>query len=91
MSSPNIILVFKSRRMRWDGHVASVEGEERCTQGFGGETSETQPLGRPRRRWEDNIKIVFRKREGDKDWIDLAQDRGRCPALVKTVINFRVP
>jgi hypothetical protein len=51
-----------------------------------------RPLGRPRRRWEDNIKMDLREVgwEG-ADWIDLAQDRDRCRALVYTVINLRVP
>ena len=56
-SSPNNILVMKSRRMRGAEHVARVGGDKRCTQGFGGETCEKRPLGRPRRRWEDNIKM----------------------------------
>jgi hypothetical protein len=51
-----------------------------------------RPLGRPRRRWEDNIKIDLREVGwGGADWIDLAQDRDRCPALVYTVMNLRVP
>ena len=50
------------------------------------------PLGRPRRRWEDNIKMVFQEVErGCGDWIELAQDRDRFRALVSTVIIFRVP
>jgi hypothetical protein len=51
-----------------------------------------RPLGRPRRRWEDNIKMDLREiRFGDVDWIHLAQDRDRWRALVNTVMNFRVP
>jgi len=56
-SSPNIIRVIKSKRMKWAGHVARIGGEERCIQGFGGETWGKGPLGRSRRIWEDNIKI----------------------------------
>ena len=49
-------------------------------------------LGRPRRRWEDNIKMGFQEVGcGGKDWIELAQDRDRWPALVKVVMNLRVP
>jgi hypothetical protein len=52
-----------------------------------------RPFGRPRRRWEDNIKIYLREVEwgGGIDWLDLAQDRGRWRALVYTMMNLRVP
>ena len=50
-----------------------------------------RPLGRPRFRWEDNIKMDLQEVEGDGDWMELAQDRDRWRALVNTVINFRVP
>jgi hypothetical protein len=51
-----------------------------------------RPLGRPRRRWEDNIKLIFeRLGGGGVDWIDLAQDRDRWRALVYTVMNLRIP
>jgi hypothetical protein len=51
-----------------------------------------RPLGRPRRRWVDNIKIDLRAIEWyGMDWIDLAQDRGQWRALMNTVMNFRVP
>jgi hypothetical protein len=51
-----------------------------------------RPLGRPRRRWEDNIKMYLREIEfGDVDWIHWAQDRDRWRALVNTVMNLRVP
>ena len=49
------------------------------------------PLGRPRRRWEDNIKMDLQEVGGVGDWMDLAQDRDRWRALVKPVMNFRVP
>jgi hypothetical protein len=53
---------------------------------------EKRPLGRPRGRWEDNIKTDLREVGlGDMDWIDLVQDRGRWRALVYTVTNLRVP
>jgi len=48
-------------------------------------------LGRPRRRWEDNIKVVLQEVGGVGDWMELAQDRGRWRGLVNTVMNFRVP
>jgi hypothetical protein len=53
---------------------------------------EKRPLGRPRRRWEDNIKIDFQEVVGDcGDWMELAQDRDRWRALARTVRDFRVP
>jgi hypothetical protein len=55
-SSQNVIWVIKSRRMRWAGHVAHV-GEERSIQGFAGKHEAKRTLGRPRHRWEDNIKL----------------------------------
>jgi hypothetical protein len=51
-----------------------------------------RPLGRPRRRWEDNIRIDLREIEwGGIDWIDLAQDRDQWRAFLNTVMNLRVP
>ena len=50
-----------------------------------------RPLGRPRRRWEDNIKMALREVGGGGDWMELAQDRDRWRALVNTVMNLRVP
>jgi hypothetical protein len=50
-----------------------------------------RPLGRPRRRWEDNIKIDLQEVGWDMDWIELAQDRDRWRALVNEVMNLRVP
>ena len=50
-----------------------------------------RPLGRPRRRWEDNIKMDLLELGRGGDWMELAQDRDRWRALVNTVMNFRVP
>ena len=57
-----------------------------------GQTERKRSLGRPRRRWEDNIKMDFREVGGIcGDWMGLAQDRDRWRALVSTVMNLRVP
>ena len=64
----------------------------RCTQGFGGDNCGKEPLARPRRRWEENIKIVIQVLcWGGTDWIDLFQNRGSWCALVNAVMNIRVP
>jgi hypothetical protein len=76
--SPNIIRVIKSRRMRWAGHVARM-GEGRCAYRIlVGRPEVSRLLGRPRRRWEDNIKMDLQEVGwGGMDWIDMAQDRDR--------------
>ena len=56
-----------------------------------GKPEEERPLGRPRRRWEDNVKMDLREVGGVGDWMELAQDRDRWRALVNTVMNLRVP
>jgi hypothetical protein len=91
-SSPNIVRVIKSRRMRWAGYVAHM-GEGRGVYGVLVERPEgKRPLGRPRRRWEDNNKIDLREMGIDEvNWIRLAQDRVRWRAFVNTVMNLRVP
>jgi hypothetical protein len=77
--------------MRWAGHVARM-AEVRGAYILVGRPEGRRPLGRPRRRWEDNIKMVLRERGfGDVDWIRWAQDRDRWRALVSTVMNLRVP
>jgi hypothetical protein len=77
-SSPNIIRVMKSRRLKWAGHVARM-GERRCAyRALVGKPEGRRPLARPRRRWEDNIKMDLREVGcGGTDWVDLAQDRDR--------------
>jgi len=75
-SSPNIVRVIKSRRMRWAEHVARM-GKRRI-QGLVGKPEGKRPLGRTRRRWEDNIKMDLQKvRCGGMDWIELAPVRDR--------------
>jgi hypothetical protein len=91
-SLPNIVPVVKSRRMRWAGHVACM-GEHRGIHRVLVEKPEgKRPLRRPRRRWEDNIKIYLQEVGGGRgDWIVLTQDREMWRALVGTVRDFRVP
>jgi hypothetical protein len=75
------------------GMACSPQGEKRNAYGiFVGNPEEKRPLGRPRRRQEDNIKMDFRDiGRGGVDWIDLARDRYQWGALVNTVMNLRVP
>jgi hypothetical protein len=91
-SSPNIIRMIKSRRMRLGGHVARVEEKRNAYRILVGKPVGKKPLGRPRRRWVDNIKIDLRCIGWDGiDRIDLGQDRDQWRALVNTVMNLRVP
>jgi hypothetical protein len=57
-SSQNIIRAMNSRRIRWVGQVAQMGGDEKCVRNFGWKACRNRPLGRPRRRWEDNIWIL---------------------------------
>jgi len=90
-SSPNIVWVVKSRRMRWAWHVARM-GERRGVYMVLVKKPEgKRQLGRRRRRWEDNIKMDLKEEGcGGMDWIELAQDRDRWRALVNAVMNLRV-
>ena len=91
-SLPNIVRVVKSRRMTWAWHVARM-GEGRVVHRvLVGKSEGKRPLGRPRRRWEDNIKMDLQEVGGDcGDRMELAQDRDRWRALVSTVMNLRIP
>jgi hypothetical protein len=90
-SSPNIVRVIKSRRMRWAGHVARMGKGEAYTGFWCGNLSE-RPLGSPSRSWEDNMKMDLQEVECvSMAWIDLAEDRDRWRALVNAVMNLRVP
>jgi hypothetical protein len=91
INSSNIVWVIKSRRMSWAGHAARM-GKGRIMYRVLVGNFERRTLGRPRRRWEDNIKMDLQElRCRDMDWIELAQDRDRCRALVNAVMEFRVP
>ena len=73
------------------GACGAHGGGERCAQGSNGETRGKEPFGRPRRRWEDNIKMYLQEVGGGGEWMELAENRDRWRALVNTVMNFRVP
>jgi hypothetical protein len=91
-SSPNIVRVIKSRRMRWAGHVARMGEGRGVYRVLVGRPESKRPLGRPRRRWDDNIKMDLRETGIDgANWIRLAQDRVQWRAFVNTVMNLRVP
>jgi len=89
-SLPNIMRVVKSRRMRWAWHVAHMGEGRGVHRVLVGKPEGKRLLGRPRRRWEDNIKMDIREVGEGGDWLELAQDRGRWRAFVNTVMNFRV-
>jgi hypothetical protein len=77
--------------MRWAGHVARRGEERNAYRILVGKPEGKRPLGRPRRRWEDNIKMDFREIGwGGMNWIDLDQDRDQWKALVNTVMKLRV-
>jgi hypothetical protein len=91
-SSPSIIRIIKSRRMRWAGHVARMGEKRNVYRLLVGKPEGKRPLGRPRRRWIDNIKVdLLEIGLSVVDWIGLAQDRYRWRALVNSVMNVRFP
>ncbi|KAJ4427807.1 hypothetical protein ANN_25461 [Periplaneta americana] len=91
-SSPDIIRNIKSRRLRWAGHVARTGEFRNAYRVLVGRPEGKRPLGRPRRRWEDNIKMDLREVGYDgRDWINLAQDRDQWRAYVRAAMNLRFP
>jgi len=91
-ASPNIVRVIKSRRMRWAGHVARMGEEREVYRVLVGKPKGKIPLGRPRRRWADNIRMDLQEVGCVyMDWIGLDLDRDSCRMLVSAVMNFRVP
>jgi len=88
---PNIVQVVKSGSMRWAGHVARMGEGRGVYRVLVGKPEGKRPLGGPRLRWEDNIKMDLWEVGGGGDWVELAQDRDRWRALVNTVMNFGVP
>ena len=90
-SSPNILRVIKSRRMRWVGHVARMGGRG-VYRVLVGKPEGRRPVGRPRYTWENNIRMGLREVGcGCVDWRELAQGRDRWCAPVSAVMNLRVP
>jgi hypothetical protein len=91
-SSPNIVLVIKSRRMRCSGHVTHKEEWRGVYRVLVGKPEGKRPFGRPRLRWEDIIKVDLKEVGcGGMDWVELAQDRARWRELVNVVVNVWVP
>jgi hypothetical protein len=90
-SSPNIVRVIKWGTMRWAGHVARMGEERGVYRVLVGKPKGKRPLGRPRRRWVNNIRMDLQE-VGCRymDWIGLAQDRDRWRTLVSAVMNLRV-
>jgi hypothetical protein len=91
-SSQNIVRVIKSRRMMWAGPVARMGEGRGVYKVLVGMPEGKRPLGRPRRRWEYNIKMDFREIGiVGANWIQLAQDIVQWQAFVNTVMNLRFP
>jgi hypothetical protein len=91
-SLPNIIRMIKSRRMRWAGHVACMGEGTGVYRILVGRPEGKRPLGRPKHRWEDNIKMDLREIGiNGANWIQVAQDRVQWQAFVNTVMNLQVP
>jgi hypothetical protein len=89
---PSIIRMIKSGRLKWTEHLTRMGHRRNAYRAFVGKPEGKRPLGRPRCRWVDNIKMDFREIGlCGMDWIDLAQDRDQWRALMNTIMNFRVP
>jgi hypothetical protein len=90
-SSPSIIRMIKSRRMKWTELAVHVREKRNAYMVLVGRPEGNGLLEGPRRTWENNIKMDLRGiRLNGMDWIDLAQDRDQCRALVNMIMNFRV-
>jgi len=90
--SPNIVRVIKWRRMRWDGHVVRMGEEKGVYRVLVGNPEGRRPLGRPRCRWVDNIRMDLQEMGcGYMDCIGLAHDTDSWRTLMSAVMNLRVP
>jgi hypothetical protein len=91
-SSPSLIRMIKSRKMRWAGHVVRMWERRNAYRVLVGKPEGRRPLERPRRRWLNNIKMNLREIGWESmDWIDLARNRDKWRALVNTAMYLRVP
>ncbi|KAJ4436345.1 hypothetical protein ANN_18976 [Periplaneta americana] len=91
-NSPDIIRNIKSRRLRWAGHEARMGESRNAYRVLVGRPEGKRSLGRPRRRWKDNIKMDLKKvGYNDRDWINLAQDRDQWQAYMRVAMNLRLP
>ena len=90
--SPNIVRVIKSRRLRWAGNVARMEEGRSAFKILTGKPTGKRPLGRPRCRWEDNIRMDIEEIGiNSGNWVDSAQDKDYWRALLNAALNLRVP
>ena len=90
--SPNIVSVVKTRRLRWAGHIARMKEGRSAFKILTGKPTGKIPLGRPRRRWEDNIRVDLEEIGINAgNWVNSAQDRDYWRALVNAILNLRVP
>ena len=89
--SPNIVRLIKCRRLRWTGHVARMEEGRSAFKILTGNPTGKRPLGRPRRRWEDIIRMDLEEIGiSAGNWVDSAQDRDYWRALVNAALNLQV-
>ena len=84
--------MIKSRRLGWAGHIARMEEDRSASKILTGKPTGKRPLGRPRRRWEDNIRMDLEEIGiNSGNWVDSAQDRNYWRTLVNAALNLRVP